>query len=100
VKPGRELEHYPHHDSEPYISHDKCSVINTEFAGTPCILKVHICFMLILKQTVCHIYVSFLHNSVNKNNNRCHFASCLKAENPQLLSKLWFFDLPLLPSNF
>jgi len=39
VKPGRELEHYPHHDSEPCISHNKCSVINTEFAGTPCILK-------------------------------------------------------------
>lgn len=39
AKPGRELEHYPHHDSIPYMSHDKCSVINTEYAGTPCILK-------------------------------------------------------------
>ena len=37
---GRELEHYPHHDSVPSISHDKCSVIETEFAGRPCILKV------------------------------------------------------------
>ena len=40
VKPGRELEHYPHHDSVPFMSHDKCSVINTEFVGKPCILKV------------------------------------------------------------
>ena len=40
VKPGRELEHYPHHDSVPSVSHDKCSVIKTEFAGRPCILKV------------------------------------------------------------
>lgn len=39
VKPGRELEHYPHHDSVPSVSHDKCSVIKTEFAGRPCILK-------------------------------------------------------------
>ncbi len=40
VKPGRELEHYSHHDSEPTVCHDKCSVIKTEFAGRPCILKV------------------------------------------------------------
>ena len=40
VKPGRELEHYPHYDSVPSVSHDKCSVIKTEFAGRPCILKV------------------------------------------------------------
>ena len=40
VKPGRELEHYPHHDSVPSVSHDKCSVVKTEFAGRPCILKV------------------------------------------------------------
>ena len=40
LKPGRELEHYPRHDSVPYISHDKCPVINTEFSGKPCILKV------------------------------------------------------------
>ncbi|XP_073232753.1 serine/threonine-protein kinase 31-like [Porites lutea] len=39
LKPGRELEHYPRHDSVPYTSHDKCSVINTEFSGKPCILK-------------------------------------------------------------
>lgn len=39
LKPGRELEHYPRHDSGPYTSHDKCSVINTEFSGKPCILK-------------------------------------------------------------
>ena len=39
VKPGRELEHYPHHDCVS-VSHDKCSVIKTEFAGRPCILKV------------------------------------------------------------
>lgn len=40
LKPGRELEHYPRHDSVPYISHDKCPVINTEFSEKPCILKV------------------------------------------------------------
>jgi len=40
VKPGRELEHYPHYDSVPSVSHDKCSVIKTDFAGKPCILKV------------------------------------------------------------
>ncbi|XP_020612551.1 serine/threonine-protein kinase 31-like [Orbicella faveolata] len=39
VKPGRELEHYPHYDSVSSVSHDKCSVIKTEFAGRPCILK-------------------------------------------------------------
>ncbi|XP_078366669.1 serine/threonine-protein kinase 31-like isoform X1 [Oculina patagonica] len=39
VKPGRELEHYPHHDSEPTVCHDKCSAIKSEFAGRPCILK-------------------------------------------------------------
>lgn len=39
VKPGRELEHYPHYDSVPSVSHDKCSVIKTEFAGRPCVLK-------------------------------------------------------------
>ncbi|KAJ7381108.1 RNA catabolic process [Desmophyllum pertusum] len=39
VRPGRELEHYPHHDSVPSVSHDKCSVVKTEFAGRPCILK-------------------------------------------------------------
>ncbi|XP_022789235.1 serine/threonine-protein kinase 31-like [Stylophora pistillata] len=39
VKPGRELEHYPHHDCVPSVSHDKCSVVKTEFAGRPCILK-------------------------------------------------------------
>ena len=40
LKPGRELEHYPNYDSVPSVSHDKCSVIKTEFAGRPCILKV------------------------------------------------------------
>ena len=40
LKPGRELEHYPRHDSVPYTSHDKCSVINAEFSGKPSILKV------------------------------------------------------------
>jgi len=42
VKPGRELEHYPHHDSVPSVSHDKCSVIKTEFTGKRCILKVYL----------------------------------------------------------
>ena len=42
MKPGRELEHYPHYDSVPSVSHDKCSVIKTEFAGRPCILKVNL----------------------------------------------------------
>lgn len=40
VKRGRELEHYPYHDSVPNISYDKCSVIDTEYGGMPCRLKV------------------------------------------------------------
>ncbi|XP_067052190.1 serine/threonine-protein kinase 31-like isoform X5 [Acropora muricata] len=39
VKRGRELEHYPYHDSVPNISYDKCSVIDTEYGGIPCRLK-------------------------------------------------------------
>ncbi|XP_068724825.1 serine/threonine-protein kinase 31-like isoform X1 [Montipora capricornis] len=39
VKQGRELEHYPYHDSVAYISHNKYSIIYTEYGGTPCILK-------------------------------------------------------------
>jgi len=44
VKRGRELEHYPYHDSVPNISYDKCSVIDTEYGGIPCRLKVEVYF--------------------------------------------------------
>ena len=40
LKRGRELEHYPYHDSVPNISYDKCSVVDTEYGGIPCRLKV------------------------------------------------------------
>ena len=52
LKPGRELEHYPRHDSVPYTSHDKCSVINTEFSGKPCLLKVSYRGVVSLQLTV------------------------------------------------